>query len=353
MAEKSPEPAGKRVGKSTLNIRPFEDDDRDALIAIWEACGITVPWNDPDLDLALYRASPDAEIFVAQHKNRLIGTVCVGHDGHRGWVYYLGILPEAQGQGHGTALMRHTEAWLSERQVAKVQLLVRPENLATRIFYARIGYEPNPCHIMQRWLTDRNAPQIGREREDGRLDVTITYLEMTERPAHPHLSPPQGLNCTLLRLREPTVRFYRYLYDTVGGPWLWFERRAMAAEDLARDIQDDRVEIYVLNVEGEPAGYAELDRRYPPDIELAYFGLMPDFIGKGLGRYLLTWAVDTAWSHGPQRVWVNTNNLDHPKALPLYQRCGFQPYKQEHKQFDDPRLNGLIPAEGSHQSLYD
>ena len=345
MAKTSGKPPAKKAGQSKLKIRPYADSDRDALVALWDACDLARPWNDPDRDIALYRDTEGAEIFVGELNGDLAASVCAGHDGHRGWVYYLCVLPDARGKGHGKALMRHAEAWLKARQVAKVQLLVRPQNLATRTFYARIGYQPNPCRLMERWLLDRNAPQISRERADGRLDVTITYLEMTERPAHPHLSPPRGLNCTLLHLREPTVRFYRYLYDTVGGPWLWFERRAMAADDLARIIQDERVEIYVLNVDGEPAGFAELDRRSPPDIELAYFGLMPDFIGKGLGRYLLTWAIDTAWSHGPQRVWVNTNNLDHAKALPLYQRCGFRPYKQEHKLFDDPRLNGLIAIE--------
>ena len=207
--------------------------------------------------------------------------------------------------------------------------------------------------IMQRWLADRNAPRIGRDREDGRIPVTITYLEMTERPAHPHLSPPQGMNCALLRLRNPTVRFYRYLYDAVGEPWLWFERRAMEDDQLSQIICDQRVEIYVLSVDGEPAGFAELDRRQPPGIELAYFGLLPEFIGKGLGRYLLTWVIDTAWNHTPERLWVNTNTFDHHKALPLYQRCGFRPFKQEQKVFDDPRLNGLIAVEGTRDDTAD
>ena len=347
MSKKPAKPGVRNAGRDKLTIRPYEDGDRDALVAVWDDCGLSAPWNDPDLDIKLYRDSPDAEIFVGEVKNQVIGSVCVGHDGHRGWVYYLGVEPAARGKGHGSALMRHAEAWLAARRVAKVQLMVRPENLATRTFYARIGYEPNPCRIMQRWLTERNAPRLERGRKDGRLAVTITHLEMTERPAHPHLSAPQGLNCALLRLRTPTVRFYRYLYDAVGEPWLWFERRAMTDEQLAEIIQDERVEIYVLNVDGEPAGYAELDRRQPPDIELAYFGLLPDFIGKGLGRFLLTWAIDTAWNHAPERLWVHTNTLDHPKALPLYQRCGFRPFRQEHKLFDDPRLNGLIPAEAT------
>jgi GNAT superfamily N-acetyltransferase len=156
--------------------------------------------------------------------------------------------------------------------------------------------------------------------------------------------PPQGMKAALLRARPPTVAFYRFLYNTIGGPWLWYERRALDDEALGRIISDDRVEIYVLYANGVPAGYAELDRREPPDIELAYFGLMPDFIGKGLGRYLLTWAIDTAWSYEPERLWVNTNSLDHSNALALYQRCGFRPYSQEHRVIDDPRLIGLIPA---------
>ena len=71
---------------------------------------------------------------------------------------------------------------------------------------------------------------------------------------------------------------------------------------------------------------------------------MPEFIGKGLGRYLLTWAVDTAWNHEPKRLWVNTNSLDHVKALALYQRCGFRPYRQEQHVMEDPRVIGLIQA---------
>ncbi len=95
-----------------------------------------------------------------------------------------------------------------------------------------------------------------------------------------------------------------------------------------------------------PAGFAELDRRAEPDIELAYFGLVPEFIGRGLSNYLLSAALDIAWSHEPKRVWVHTNTLDHPRALALYQRLGFQPYKQERKTIPDPRIAGLIPSRG-------
>jgi GNAT superfamily N-acetyltransferase len=130
----------------------------------------------------------------------------------------------------------------------------------------------------------------------------------------------------------------------VGEAWLWYERRAMDDKALEAVIHDEGVEIYVLYVEGGPAGFAELDRRQEPDIELAYFGLVPEYIGRGLSDYLLSAAIDTAWSYEPKRVWLHTNTLDHPRALPLYQRLGFKPYRQEQKTFPDPRVTGLIPA---------
>ena len=92
-----------------------------------------------------------------------------------------------------------------------------------------------------------------------------------------------------------------------------------------------------------PAGYAELDRRPAPDIAIAYFGLVPQFIDRGLGTFLMNWTVDTAWRHRPRRLTVNTCTLDHPNALALYQRAGFIPDRQEAIQIDDPRLAGLIP----------
>jgi GNAT superfamily N-acetyltransferase len=332
----------RKAGKP--GIRAYRDGDRDAVIAFWEACDLTVPWKDPSQDIALYRQTPGAEILVAEQGKAIVGTVCVGSDGHRGWVYYLGVDPGQRQKGIGAMLMAAAEAWLMERDVTKLQLMIRPGNLAVKRFYASLGYQPNPCHLMQKWLDGRAAPGIETPRGDGKLETTITYLEMTERPPHPHVVPPQGMKLALLRAKPPSVGFYRYLYDTVGGPWLWYERRALDDAALGRIIGDDQVEIFVLYVEGTPAGFAELDRRRPPEIELAYFGLMPDYIGKGLGRYLLTWAIDTAWSHEPERLWVNTNTLDHPKALALYQRCGFRPYKQERRLFDDPRIIGLIPA---------
>lgn len=174
------------------------------------------------------------------------------------------------------------------------------------------------------------------------LEVTVTKLEMRSRPSEPPPSPPLG-RLALMRAEAPPVHFYRYLYNTVGEPWLWWERRPMSDAELADEIQDANVELLVLYVDGSPGGYAELDARTLPDVEVAYFGLMPELTGRGYGRYLMHAALDAAWAWGPERVWLHTCTLDHPSALGFYQRMGFQPYARETKQIDDPRAKGLFP----------
>lgn len=158
-------------------------------------------------------------------------------------------------------------------------------------------------------------------------ETTITYLEMT---ADPHLHVPAPTNkIALIRAERPPVAFYRFLYATIGHGYLWTDRTRLDDAALTAIIHDDAVEIYVLYLSGWPAGYVELDFRALPEVELAYLGLVPDALGKGLGRYLLAQAIAIAWQHGPDRLKVQTCTLDHPKALPLYQRCGFVPYAQE------------------------
>lgn len=159
------------------------------------------------------------------------------------------------------------------------------------------------------------------------LPCTITYLEMLRAPELPPLRRPT-VPTSLLRARNPAVSFYRFLYDAVGRDWMWTDRKRMGDRRLREIIQDERVEIYVLHATGCPAGYAELDRRERGVIHLAYFGLLPEYIGRGLGAYLLNWVVRHCWQQSPRRVWVNTNDFDHPRALPLYQRMGFVPYSR-------------------------
>ena len=162
----------------------------------------------------------------------------------------------------------------------------------------------------------------------GTVLVTVTYLKMTS-PDQRAAVPGWGEPVTIQRAERPTVSFYRYLYDTVGADWDWHERRRLSDEALAAIVNDDAVEVYVLYVRGVPAGYAELDRRVEGEVEIAYFGLMPDYIGRGLGPSLLDWALERAWSYGPRRVWLHTCSLDHPKALAVYRSAGFEVYDRE------------------------
>jgi GNAT superfamily N-acetyltransferase len=175
------------------------------------------------------------------------------------------------------------------------------------------------------------------------LDVVVTYLEMRERP-HAPTPPIPALKIAVLQAEAITVSFYRYLYNTVGERWLWYVRREMTDAALATAISAPSVEVYVLYVQGEPGGFVEIDRRNPADVEIVYFGLMPHVIGRGLGRWFLHWAVNAAWRPETQRLLVNTCNLDHPRALPLYQRLGFRPVRQERRRIADPRATGVIPA---------
>jgi GNAT superfamily N-acetyltransferase len=164
------------------------------------------------------------------------------------------------------------------------------------------------------------------------IPITITKLEMKAKPAalRPHLRHDHDNGrVMLLKVKHPPVHFYRYLYETVGRPYVWVERTRMSDETLAKIVQDPKVELFVLYCEGAPAGYAELDFRKDGEAELAYFGLINDFLGRGLGSFLLATAIDIAWSKPINRLWVHTNTLDHPRALPLYQKMGFTPYAQE------------------------
>ena len=111
----------------------------------------------------------------------------------------------------------------------------------------------------------------------------------------------------------------------------------MSDDELKVIINDEKVHIFVLYVDGAPGGYFELDYRNTPTMELAYFGLIPELIGKGYGAYLLNAAIHEAWSNDPSRLWVHTCNLDHPNALRLYQRAGFEVYKQETEIINNPR----------------
>ena len=169
--------------------------------------------------------------------------------------------------------------------------------------------------------------------DDDPIETVITYLEMWAPPAQ--LQRPAPLpDLEIRRAWRPTVSFYRYLYAAVGESWSWTDRRRLNDAALAAILNDPRVDVNVLWLGGVPAGYAELDRRAPPDIEIGYFGLMPEFIGQRLGAYLLDWAIHHAWRTRPRRLWLHTCDLDHPRALDFYQRAGFRIYHREFTALD-------------------
>lgn len=134
-------------------FRDITDADVEAVVALWTACGLTRTWNDPYKDVAFARAGADSTILVAEDGGRIIASVMAGHDGHRGMLYYVAVDPAQQGKGLGMAAVRAAEAWLGERGVWKVNLLVRSENDKVRGFYEALGYEVNPVMCMARRIT--------------------------------------------------------------------------------------------------------------------------------------------------------------------------------------------------------
>lgn len=165
------------------------------------------------------------------------------------------------------------------------------------------------------------------------IDFTITWLESAERPERPRPHPP-AIGLSLLRAQKPPVRFFRYLYDVVGRDYEWTDLHSASDEDLRAFAQDEQVGLYVAYLTGWPAGFIMLDRRNLPErapgvCNIAYFGLAPEAMGRGMGDWLLGTGVHMAWDDGPSRLTVNTCSLDHPRALPLYQRWGFAPVRRE------------------------
>nr|KEP23647.1 acetyltransferase [Georgenia sp. SUBG003] len=131
-------------------------DETEAVVALWQACGLTRPWNDPRADLDQARAGATSTVLVARQGSAVVGTVMAGVDGHRGWLYYLGVDPREQGRGLGSALLRAAEAWLGAAGARKVQLMVRGGNPAADFYHGR-GYSEQDCVVLGRWL----APAAG------------------------------------------------------------------------------------------------------------------------------------------------------------------------------------------------
>ena len=162
------------------------------------------------------------------------------------------------------------------------------------------------------------------------IDYVVTYLEMAERPRAPVPTRPTNLHTALIRAEMPPREYFLYLYQTVGAAHEWTDWLEKPEEEIEEFIHRKGVFLYTLMVDGWPGGFFMLDSSVPGTCDLAYFGLVPQAIGRGLGRWLLATAVETGWDlPGTERMTVNTNTLDHPRALPMYQRVGFVPARQE------------------------
>ncbi len=142
-------------GAVQLLFSEITDDDAAAVTALWERCGLTRPWNDPHADIALARRRDNSTVLVGRSGDAIVATAMVGHDGHRGWVYYVAVEPGHQKKGFGRVIMGAAEDWLRAAGIAKMQLMVRPDNTAARAFYESIGYGEQPRLIFAKWLDGR------------------------------------------------------------------------------------------------------------------------------------------------------------------------------------------------------
>jgi ribosomal protein S18 acetylase RimI-like enzyme len=138
-----------------LHVTTITDADVEAVIALWQRCGLTRPWNDPASDIAFARRGTNATILIGRSADTLIATAMVGHDGHRGWVYYVAVDPDAQGKDFGRAIMAAAEDWLRQQGVTKAMLMVRPDNTKVQAFYDKLGYDVQERVIYAKWLDGR------------------------------------------------------------------------------------------------------------------------------------------------------------------------------------------------------
>lgn len=144
-----------------LAITAIEDADVTAVVSLWERCGLTRPWNDPAADIALARKGPNSTILLGREDDKIVASVMVGHEGHRGWVYYVAVDPGRRGQGLGRTIMNAAEDWLRQAGIAKLQLLVRQDNAKASAFYETIGYDEAAVTVFAKWLDGREqAPQL-------------------------------------------------------------------------------------------------------------------------------------------------------------------------------------------------
>lgn len=204
------------------------------------------------------------------------------------------------------------------------------------------GQSPdNQSSMEERISFQKNVPP-------GHLAEIITHLEMVSPPDMDAAIASSSL--TLVHWPQPEWTQYLQLFRRVGAPWLWQSRLVQDEARVIGDIEDDRVEIYLVMDGDDKVGFVELDFRQSGACEIVYFGLIPAYGGKGHGRWLMAQILKRAWqgkadSPAIKRVWLHTCSLDDPRALPFYLKNGFVPFAQDIAISPDPRLTGLYPKE--------
>jgi GNAT superfamily N-acetyltransferase len=192
-----------------------------------------------------------------------------------------------------------------------------------------------------------NLPNDYYELPPGKLANVVTCLEMRAAPARALMPFPGALS--LQRFTGNDLEKFRGLFRAVGQDLMWFSRLIMADEKLAAILGHRDIESFALLREGQALGLLELNFTAMPDCELAFYGLVPEAIGKGLGRVLMDESIRRAWGRPITRYWVHTCTFDAPQALPFYIRSGFTPYLRMVEVHDDPRLSGKLPMDASPQ----
>lgn len=156
--------------------------------------------------------------------------------------------------------------------------------------------------------------------------LITTYLEMVSKE---DFAPAfvRAIDIEIVTMEMPDLGFYKFLYQSVGEEWAWRDRLQLSSGDLRKILASPNTQVNVMYVSGSPAGYVELYRHEDGSVEIAYFGLRRNYMGRGLGKHLLSYGVSRAWDMGAKRVWLHTCNLDGPHALDNYQKRGFRIYK--------------------------
>src|ERR1044071_8136831 len=166
------------------------------------------------------------------------------------------------------------------------------------------------------------------QNDERTIEVTRTYLQMTS-PGDLAASPGSGGSVRIDKLNECPASFFRFLYREVGRFYHWTDRLGWDDQEIRDYLGQSNISLWVMYVDGSPAGYFELSGHDDGSTEIAYFGLLPEFLGRGLGKHLLNEAVRQAWNTGPNRVWLHTCTLDDPAALPNYLKRGFKAFNEE------------------------